>query len=101
MLFQLALEALQDDVEDAVRVQVEVADDGLDDPQDLFGAGALGHVRLVELGDQLGVAFRLLPEQVVLLLLVADDPQRTMQETEQEETLFIISLSHSAGLLGI
>ena len=73
MLFQLALEALQDDVQDPVWVQVEVPDDGLDDPQDLFGAGPLGHVRLVELGDELGIAFRLLPEQVVLPLLVADD----------------------------
>ena len=72
VLVQLALEALQDDVEDTVGVEVEVADDGLDHLEHLPRAGFGRHVRLVQLGDQLGVPFGLLPKQVVLLLLVAE-----------------------------
>ena len=69
MHVELALEGLEDDVEDAVGVEVEEADDGLDDLHDLDGR----HRRqvLVQLRHQLRVALGLFAEQVVLLLLVA------------------------------
>ena len=69
MLIQLTLERLEDDVQHAVGVQVEVADDALDDFQHLSGADR-GEI-LVQLRDQLAVAFALFSEEVELLLLVA------------------------------
>ena len=67
---ELALEGLEDDVEHAVGVEVEEADDGLDQLEHLRRRHC-GQV-LVQLGHQLCVALGLLAEQVVLLLLVEE-----------------------------
>ena len=65
----LALEALEDDVQDAVRVEIEVADDGLNDLYDVRWHN--GGEILVEFSNQLRVSLAFLAEQVEFLLLVA------------------------------
>ena len=65
----LALEALEDDVQDAVRVEIEVADDGLNDLYDVRWRN--GGEILVEFSNQLRVSLAFLAEQVEFLLLVA------------------------------
>ena len=79
MLAQLALEGLQDYVQDSVGIQVEVSDDALDDLEYLGRAD--GAQILVELSDQLRVAFAFLPEQVELLLLVAARKEKKQKKT--------------------
>merc|ERR1719376_878502 len=71
VLVQLTLEALQDDVQDAVGVQVEVANDGTNDLQDFSRRPRPApQILRVQLRDQLGVTLRLLPKQIELLLFV-------------------------------
>ena len=91
-LLGLALEALEDDVEDAVGVEVEVTDEGLDHLDHVGGADLERELWsekesrpyraevLVELRDQLGVTLGLLPEQVELLLLVAASGQDELSD---------------------
>lgn len=69
VLLGARLERLEYDVEHAIRVQVEAADQRLDDLQ-RFGGGD-GVAVLVQLSDQLRVALGLLAEQIEATLLVA------------------------------
>ena len=91
-LLGLALETLEDDVEDAVGVEVEVADEGLDHLDHVGGADLERELWskkesspyraqvLVQLRDQLGVTLGLLTEQVELLLLVAGGGQDELSD---------------------
>lgn len=71
-LFRVRLKGLENDVQHAIRVQVEAADEGLDDLERLLQS-RLGGVVLVELGDELGVTLAFFAEEVEATLLVAGE----------------------------
>lgn len=71
-LFRVRLKGLENDVQHAIRVQVEAADEGLNDLERLLQS-RLGGVVLVELGDELGVTLAFFAEEVEATLLVAGE----------------------------